>query len=72
MEIIILLIGISLTMALAFLGLFIWNIRSGQYEDTYTPSVRILFGEKKNGASEQEKNPEIKEPDIEVTHAESH
>lgn len=45
MTIIFLLIGISLTVALLFLGSFIWAVRSGQYEDDYTPSVRILFEE---------------------------
>jgi cbb3-type cytochrome oxidase maturation protein len=30
-------------MAVAFLIAFIWAVKSGQYEDTYTPSVRILF-----------------------------
>lgn len=48
MEIIILLIFISLTIALAFLVAFIWNMRSGQYDDTYGPSVRMLFEDKKN------------------------
>jgi cbb3-type cytochrome oxidase maturation protein len=43
MQIIIVLVAISLTIALIFLGIFFWNIRSGQYEDTYTPSVRMLF-----------------------------
>jgi cbb3-type cytochrome oxidase maturation protein len=43
MQIIILLVAISLIIALIFLGVFFWNIRSGQYEDTYTPSVRMLF-----------------------------
>jgi cbb3-type cytochrome oxidase maturation protein len=43
MEIIFMLIGISLTVALFFLGSFIWAVRSGQYEDNYTPSVRMLF-----------------------------
>ena len=43
MTIIFLLIGISLTVALVFLGSFIWAVRSGQYEDDYTPSVRMLF-----------------------------
>jgi len=43
MTIIFLLIGISLTVALLFLGSFIWAVRSGQYEDDYTPSVRMLF-----------------------------
>lgn len=47
MTIIILLIGISLTIALVFLGGFIWSMRSGQYDDTYGPSVRILFEDKK-------------------------
>jgi cbb3-type cytochrome oxidase maturation protein len=43
MEIILVLIGISLFLAIIFLILFIINIRSGQYKDTYSPSVRILF-----------------------------
>lgn len=46
MTIIIILISISLTIALLFLGLFLWNMKSGQYEDTYTPSVRMLFEDK--------------------------
>ena len=45
MTIIFLLIGISLLVALAFLGAFLWAVRSGQYEDTYTPAVRMLFEE---------------------------
>ena len=49
MTIIFLLIGISLVVALAFLTSFIWAVRSGQYEDDYTPSVRILFEEEKPG-----------------------
>ena len=46
MEILILMIGISLAIAVGFLGFFIWNLKSGQYEDTYTPSVRMLFEER--------------------------
>lgn len=37
------LIGISLLVATGFLIAFIWSVRKGQYEDEYTPSVRILF-----------------------------
>ncbi len=37
------LIGLSLMAALGFLGAFIWSVRKGQYDDDYTPSVRILF-----------------------------
>jgi cbb3-type cytochrome oxidase maturation protein len=47
MDIIIGLILISLLVALAFLGFFIWAMRSGQFDDTETPSMRILFDNKK-------------------------
>ncbi|TFH39713.1 MAG: cbb3-type cytochrome oxidase assembly protein CcoS [Bacteroidia bacterium] len=43
MNIFYLLIGVSLVAALIFLGLFIWAVRSGQYEDNYTPAIRIIF-----------------------------
>ncbi len=43
MTIIFLLIGVSLMVALFFLATFIWSVKSGQYEDEYTPSVRMLF-----------------------------
>ncbi len=48
MLIVVLLIAVSLLIALIFLGVFYWNLRSGQYDDMYTPSVRMLFedGEK--------------------------
>ena len=46
MEIIFLLIGISLILAVGFLFLFFRAMKSGQYDDNYTPSVRILFDQK--------------------------
>lgn len=52
MIIIALLIGISLSIALLFLGIFFWNIKSGQYDDTYSPSVRMLFDDKPRDAEE--------------------
>ncbi len=48
MLIVVILISVSLTIALLFLGLFLWNMKSGQYDDVYTPSVRMLFEEGKN------------------------
>ena len=54
MMVIIILIAISLTIALVFLGLFLWSIKSGQYKDTYTPSVRMLFEEKAKTSGENE------------------
>lgn len=46
MNLIILLILISLSIALIFLAGFIWSMKSGQYDDTYGPSVRMLFDDK--------------------------
>ncbi len=46
MGILVLLIAVSVSIALLFLGIFYWNIKSGQFDDTYTPSVRMLFDSK--------------------------
>lgn len=43
MEIFFLLIGCSILVALIFLAGFLWSVSSGQYDDVYTPSVRMLF-----------------------------
>ena len=42
MSILIVLIFASLGVALLFLAGFVWSVRSGQYEDTLTPSLRVL------------------------------
>ncbi|WP_290665093.1 cbb3-type cytochrome oxidase assembly protein CcoS [Ignavibacterium album] len=31
---------------------FIWNVKSGQYQDTYTPSIRILLDEEKDNSKQ--------------------
>ena len=46
MSVIFLLIPLSVLIAACFLGAFIWAVRSGQYEDTCTPSMRLLLEEK--------------------------
>ena len=43
MSVMYILIGCSLLLAVGFLLAFIWSVRSGQMDDDYTPSVRILF-----------------------------
>ena len=43
MAVICLLIGFSVLIAVFFLGYFLWAVKSGQFEDRYTPSVRMLF-----------------------------
>ena len=47
MSVLILLILASLAVAIIFLLAFIWSVKNGQYEDDYTPSVRMLFDNKK-------------------------
>lgn len=51
MSAIFIMIGASLLLALGFLIAFIWSVKNNQYEDDYTPSVRILF----DNTSSQEK-----------------
>lgn len=62
MEVVYITIGVSIIVALFFFIVFLKSVMSGQYEDTYTPSVRMLFDdelvtEKKNKEkSKQTKN----------------
>lgn len=48
MSVIFILLSISIAVAATFLGAFLWAIRSGQYDDDYTPAVRILFDDNQN------------------------
>ncbi|PHS68420.1 MAG: cbb3-type cytochrome oxidase assembly protein CcoS [Flavobacterium sp.] len=43
MSIIYLLLAVSVVVALGFFIAFIISVKSGQYDDVYTPSVRMLF-----------------------------
>jgi cbb3-type cytochrome oxidase maturation protein len=43
MSVIYILITVSICVAVLFLGAFIKAVKSGQYDDDYTPSVRMLF-----------------------------
>ena len=43
MSVLFILISASLIIAIGFLVAFIWSVKSGQYDDDYTPSVRMLF-----------------------------
>ncbi len=62
MEIIYIMLAVSVLLASGFLGAFLWSVRSGQYDDSYTPSVRILFDDKEKP---QEKTEEEKDDDKE-------
>jgi cbb3-type cytochrome oxidase maturation protein len=55
MGVIYLLISISIIVAIAFFAAFIKAVKSGQYEDDYTPSVRMLFDDElKNDTTQKQ------------------
>jgi len=54
MSAIIVLILIGILVAGGFLLVFIWAVKSGQYDDAYSPSVRMLFDNPKKEAEEEE------------------
>ncbi|PTM10020.1 MAG: cbb3-type cytochrome oxidase assembly protein CcoS [Bacteroidetes bacterium] len=43
MSVIYILLSISIIVAVIFFIAFIYAVRNGQYDDSYTPSVRMLF-----------------------------
>ncbi|MBI3239504.1 MAG: cbb3-type cytochrome oxidase assembly protein CcoS [Flavobacteriia bacterium] len=43
MGMIYIMIVVSLVVAVFFLVSFIWATKNGQFDDDYTPSVRVLF-----------------------------
>jgi cbb3-type cytochrome oxidase maturation protein len=55
MSVIFLLICFSLLVAGSFLGAFLWAIKDGQYEDDYSPSVRILYEDKVKNKKDDKK-----------------
>jgi len=47
---------ISLLIALFFLLIFMWATKTGQFDDDYTPSVRILFDDENNDQQTNQTN----------------
>lgn len=54
MKILFVLISVSILVAGAFLTLFLWAVKSGQFDDTETPSFRMLFDPKKKNSQPEE------------------
>ena len=63
MSVIYLLIGISIFVALGFFIAFLFAVKTGQYDDDYTPSVRMLFDDELKKSSHN-KNQTTKEKQI--------
>ncbi|MBB5634131.1 cbb3-type cytochrome oxidase maturation protein [Pedobacter cryoconitis] len=59
MNMIYMLIGFSILLALLFLLAFFWASKSGQHDDLFTPGIRILFEEEDHQeTSNEEKSDE--------------
>ncbi|HQW83569.1 MAG TPA: cbb3-type cytochrome oxidase assembly protein CcoS [Ferruginibacter sp.] len=50
------LIGFSILVAVVFLAAFLWSVKKGQFDDDYTPSIRMLFDEPEKIESNSTKN----------------
>ncbi|WP_447636564.1 cbb3-type cytochrome oxidase assembly protein CcoS [Flavobacterium microcysteis] len=59
MSVIYLLISISIIVAVGFFIAFVRAVKGGQYDDDYTPSVRVLFDDEVV-SKKQEPKPEIR------------
>jgi cbb3-type cytochrome oxidase maturation protein len=55
MGVIIILLIASISVAAIFLGAFIWSVKNKQYDDEFSPPVRILFDD---ATASAEENPE--------------
>jgi len=64
MSVIYLLISISIVVAVCFFIAFVKAVRNGQYDDDYTPSVRMLFDDEivKKTQEEKEKKKDTENP----------
>ena len=62
------LIGISIIVAGSFLAAFLWSVSQGQYDDDYTPSVRMLFDDDaaptEKAVTTEENNGNIKQGNV--------
>jgi cbb3-type cytochrome oxidase maturation protein len=56
MSVLFVLVGASLVLAIGFLIAFLLSVKSGQYDDEYTPSVRILLDDQPLSYSPKNKN----------------
>ncbi len=60
MEVVYITIGVSIIVAVFFFIAFIKSVKSGQYDDTYTPSVRMLFDDELVTTKKENKQQSIK------------
>jgi cbb3-type cytochrome oxidase maturation protein len=56
MEVVYITIGVSIIVAVFFFIVFIKSVKAGQYEDTHTPAVRMLFDDELVTEKKEEKS----------------
>lgn len=56
MSVIVVLIGFSIIVAAGFLVAFLWAVKSGQYDDDVSPSIRILYDNDENKSQQTNTN----------------
>ncbi|MDN3707872.1 cbb3-type cytochrome oxidase assembly protein CcoS [Myroides ceti] len=56
MSVMYVLISISIFVAIIFLILFVKSVKNGQFDDGYTPSIRMLFEDEVKKQSKTNKN----------------
>ncbi|MCL6267215.1 cbb3-type cytochrome oxidase assembly protein CcoS [Flagellimonas myxillae] len=64
MSVIYVLLAISIAVALVFFAAFVLSVKNGQYDDAYTPSVRMLFEDE---LLDQESQSDIEQKEITQT-----
>jgi cbb3-type cytochrome oxidase maturation protein len=57
MSALFLLIFISIAVAAGFLAAFLWSVKKGQYDDDYTPAVRMLFDDRPEKSTKETNQP---------------
>ncbi|MPQ45694.1 cbb3-type cytochrome oxidase assembly protein CcoS [Marinifilum sp. N1E240] len=68
MSVLFVLIGVSMLVAGGFLVGFLWAVKKGQYDDSYSPSVRILFDDQEKESQKAEKEQSEKEKTTKKNH----
>ena len=59
MSVLLVLIAVSMLVAAAFLAAFLWAVRSGQFDDRHTPSIRMLFDDRRTPKQSETDRPTV-------------
>lgn len=54
MDIVFILVPLTLLLALLALGAYFWAVKSGQFDDLETPSLRVLFDDEDKSSAKNE------------------